>query len=180
MATTLDYRDDLIWALRSLDVTKLDLTAKIVDKAVRSLDRIFIAGNGGGHAVASHAVTDFQKGLLSHADIVCPMDNTAWITAYSNDIGYNGALASYLESRCSSLDLVILLSGSGNSRNMLEAANKANEIGAVSISVTGMGGLLSSKTTHHVDVLSKDMQIIEDCFSMVIHYWFKYCSQDDT
>ena len=150
---------------------------KVIDALleVREKDGIvYIFGNGGSAATASHCVCDFNKGISCDLDkkfkFVCLSDNTATMTAIANDIGYDEIFRKQLEGRIEKKDAVFAISGSGNSKNVINAVGYAKEQGAKVISLTGYDGgklLKMSDCPIHADV--NDMQVAEDVHMVMCH-----------
>ncbi len=138
---------------------------------------VFMMGNGGSSANASHIVNDLVKSAV-HPDrprfrVFCLTDNTATLTAYANDESYDIALARQLEALASPGDVAFALSGSGNSPNVLRAMERAAELGLTRIGLTGRGGgKLAPLCDVAVIVPSESMQIIEDAHLVILHAMF--------
>jgi len=134
-------------------------------------------GNGGSSANASHIVNDLVKSAV-HPDrprfrVFCLTDNTATLTAYSNDESYDVALAKQLEALAAPGDVAFALSGSGNSPNVLRAMETAREMGLTRVGLTGRGGgKLAPLCDVAVVVPSESMQIIEDAHLVILHAMF--------
>ncbi|HLN51734.1 MAG TPA: SIS domain-containing protein, partial [Thermoplasmata archaeon] len=115
----------------------------------RAEDRtIFFFGNGGSASTASHFVTDIAKvaggtgarGKGKRFRCICLNDNTPGVTAWANDVGYASVFAGQLQSLAEKGDVVVAISGSGNSPNVLEAVKVARAMGLSTIGLTGIGG----------------------------------------
>ena len=135
---------------------------------------VFTMGNGGSAATASHYAADFNKGLsygkARRFRFICLSDNTATLTAYANDVAYEEAFVEQLRNFLEPGDLVIAISGSGNSRNVLKAVEYANRSGAVTVGLTGYdGGELKRLAQHGVHIPAADMQIAEDLHMVLDH-----------
>ncbi len=135
---------------------------------------IFIMGNGGSAATASHFCCDFNKGASYGYDkrfkFICLNDNTATMMAYSNDVAYEDAMVEQLKNFFMPGDYVIGISGSGNSKNVVKAIEYANDRGGVTIGLTGyQGGKLKQICAHSVNMGVDDMQISEDLHMMMDH-----------
>ena len=142
--------------------------------------QIFVFGNGGSGANASHFCSDFNKGV-SYGEkkkfkIICLNDNVAIISSYANDISYDQIFVEQLKNFLNKNDLVIGVSGSGNSGNVLNALHYANEIGAYTFGICGFdGGELKKTASKTIVINGTDMQKIEDLQMMVFHcamQWF--------
>ena len=169
-----NYIAELGKALDSLSSTSFDHAISLVRDKVTASKNIFIAGNGGSSATASHVTVDWQKGLglllekQIHVD--CLTDNVPLLTAYSNDLSYEVALGKILASKAKSDDLLVLFSGSGKSKNIIFAAQEAKRLGVTVLSLTGFdGGELKPVSDLNVNVPSTNMQIIEDIHGVFGH-----------
>jgi D-sedoheptulose 7-phosphate isomerase len=135
---------------------------------------IFIMGNGGSSATASHYVCDFNKGMSYKQDrkfrFICLNDNVPTLTAYANDVGYDAVFVESLRNFLSPQDIVIGISGSGNSKNVLAAIEYANSVGAETVGLSGFdGGALKRIAKHNVHVPIDSMQITEDMHMVLDH-----------
>lgn len=139
--------------------------------------RIFTCGNGGSSANASHFVNDMLKSTIQpgrpRLKLVCLSDNISTLTAYANDVSYDVIFAEPLASLAEGGDVVIALSGSGNSPNVLRAMDTAKEMGLTRIGLTGRdGGKLKDNCDICVIVPSDSMQVIEDAHLVILHAVF--------
>lgn len=153
--------------INSLDVEQITSAIQLIHKAWESNHQIIIFGNGGSALTASHYITDWNKSaILTHGKKfrgVCLNDNMGLITAYSNDIAYEKVFSEQLKNVLEPKDLVIAISGSGNSPNVINAITYANENGGITLGICGFdGGKLKQLAQHHVWVNVNDMQIVED------------------
>ena len=137
---------------------------------------IFLCGNGGSAAAASHFGQDLAKGTLSSMGAkrrfrVIPLtDNIGFITALANDEGYESIFEQQLRNLARSGDVLIAISGSGNSPNVLRAVEYARSIGMRSIGVTGFdGGKLRALADESVHVPIEDMGMTEALHGVVFH-----------
>lgn len=138
---------------------------------------VFMIGNGGSSANASHIVNDLVKSALHPARprfrIMCLTDNTPTLTAYSNDESYDIALARQIEAFGDPGDVVFALSGSGNSPNVIHAMETARSMGLTRIGLTGRdGGKLAPVCDVAVIVPDDSMQVIEDAHLVILHAMF--------
>lgn len=138
---------------------------------------IYIMGNGGSAATASHFAADFNKGLSYHKArrfrMICLNDNIPTLTAYANDVGYENIFIEQLRNFLESDDLVIAISGSGNSPNVIKAVEFANKKGAITVGLTGYdGGKLKKVARYGVNVPIDDMQITEDMHMVFDHLMY--------
>jgi len=169
---------------KKINFSQIEEAANIIFEKVKDQKNIFTMGNGGSAHNASHYITDWSKmsyvskGLKVRG--VCLNDNNGLLTAYSNDISFNDVFKGQLQYLMNSGDLVIVVSGSGNSRNIIEALKYANENGATTMAFLGYDGGESIKISqHYVHVPSFDMQICEDIHLKIGHIIMKFlCSYD--
>lgn len=160
--------------LSQLDVKALNAIINTLDSARRRNATIFIFGNGGSASTASHFVNDFNKGISEHLEqpfrFVCLNDNIATVMAIANDIGYDAIFEFQLRGKVTKDDLVIGVSASGNSVNVLKAIEMAKLTGAVTIGLTGFdGGKLAKHADMSLNVPVMSMQITEDVHMMFDH-----------
>lgn len=179
------YFDRLKSAIDALDRQELDYFIQILLKARDNDKHIYIMGNGGSAATASHFVCDFNKGMSYQQDkkfkMICLNDNVATMLAYSNDVGYEDVFVEQLRNFLKKDDVVIGISGSGNSKNILKAVNYANSVGAVTIGLTGFnGGELKKKASMSVNANIDDMQISEDIHMMICHMIYNILMSNTT
>ena len=141
-------------------------------------NNIFICGNGGSAATASHFACDINKGVSYGLDkrfkIIPLTDSLSTITAYTNDVGYDIIFVEQLKNFFNKGDVLIGISGSGNSRNVLNAIEYVNDHGGISIGWTGFsGGKLKEISTYSVNANIDDMQISEDLHMIFTHLMMK-------
>ncbi len=170
----LHYLAELEDAIKSLDIDKLEKVISLISWAYERGHQIFIMGNGGSGSTASHFACDINKGigfgLERRFKVICLNDNIPTILAYANDNSYEDIFVEQLKNFLNPDDIVIGISGSGNSENVLRAVRYANENGAKAIGLTGFdGGKLAklAQTTFVVPV--NDMQKVEDIHLILTH-----------
>ena len=156
----------------------VEVTGKILD--VYKRDRsIFVMGNGGSGATASHFACDLNKGvsfgLKKRFRVICLNDNLPIMLAYANDLSYPDIFVEQLKNFLKAGDVVIGISGSGNSDNILRAFEYANSKKTVTIGISGFdGGRLALLSKISLVVKSNDMQQIEDVHLAVTHIIMQY------
>lgn len=162
------YIETEIKVLQNLNIDELnDGINAIMDARARG-GTIYTMGNGGSAATASHMVCDFAKGaseLIGGArfHMECLNDNTPIMMAIANDFCYEDVFVYQLRGQLKPKDLVIAISGSGNSENVIRAVRYAKEIGAPVVGITGYsGGKLRALADYRMHVNIDDMQIAED------------------
>ncbi len=160
--------------LKKLDIQAVNAAMNLILEAYQADRQIYIFGNGGSAATASHYQNDFNKGISEYVEqkfrFACLNDNIATVMAIANDIGYEEVFRFQLENRLEDGDLVIAISGSGNSENVLRAAAYAKEQGNRVIGMCGYdGGKLKelADVALHADVGS--MQVTEDVHMVFDH-----------
>ena len=136
---------------------------------------VWVIGNGGSAATASHFAVDLAKGCSIRIEkslrAISLMDLVPIQTAWSNDDSYDVALERTLENFLQPADLVFAISGSGNSKNILNAIVLAKKNGIQTIGLTGFnGGRMSDLLSVEINVNSEDMQIIEDLHLSICHF----------
>ncbi len=172
--TATNYRQLLIETLEALDLQSVAAMEDAFAQAHQSGNRIFTMGNGGSGASASHAAGDFIKGASYGLDqrfkMICLNDNLPSMMAIANDIGWDDIFVEPLKNYVEPGDVVIGISGSGNSRNVLKAIAYAQSIGAVTIGMTGFsGGMLKSMVDISVHSPADDMEVAEDVHMAVFN-----------
>lgn len=161
------YREREIEQWNQMDLDAIDAIAKALEKAEKKGKQVFVMGNGGSAATASHIATDWSKTAerVGKPLIRCVSlnDNAAFMTAIANDLGYDEVFVRQLKNLLQPNDVVVIISGSGNSPNVIKAAEYAKQIGAVTIGMTGFSGGKLRKMVDicfHVD--SDQYGVIED------------------
>ncbi len=160
--------------LRNLPIENINTIMNILENARLERKRIFICGNGGSASTASHFTCDFNKGISYDQsvkyDFECLSDNVPMMMAIANDIGYDDVFVVPLMNKLKQGDIVIGISGSGNSENVVRAIEYGNKIGAETIGFVGYdGGRLKRIVKHYIHVKINNMQIVEDIHLVLEH-----------
>jgi len=168
------YLNEVKEILDKLPVDKLQTFFSLLLNAYNNGNQIFVMGNGGSGATASHFVVDINKGTCYGLDkrfkMICLNDNVPSVLAYANDVCYEDIFVEQLKNFLKPGDLVIGISGSGNSENVLRAIEYANKNGAVTFGLTGFnGGKLAKLAQYSIIVPVNDMQKSEDFHLMICH-----------
>lgn len=171
------YFDREIEVIRKLDIDAVNTAISAIWSAYESGAAIYIFGNGGSAATASHFVCDFNKGISEDKakkfNFVCLSDNIPTMMAIANDVSYDEVFRYQLRNKLKPTDLVIGISGSGNSKNVINAVEYAKEVGAPVIGITGYnGGRLKELADYHMDANVDDMQISEDLHMIFDHMMY--------
>jgi len=181
----MDYRYNIENYLSKLKDTidmipkeELSNVMNVLEDARKKGKHIFIMGNGGSAATASHFCCDFNKGIsfeqTKKYKFICLNDNVPTMMAYANDISYNDVFVGPLRNLMEKGDYVIGISGSGNSMNVVKALEYANENGGITIGFTGYsGGIIRTICKHNVHIPIDDMQITEDLHMVLDHCMMK-------
>ncbi len=168
------YCDTLKKTIDATPKEDINQVVNILLQAYEQRQQVFVMGNGGSAATASHLACDFNEGIsegkAKRFRVIALTDNVPSITAIANDIGYESIFVQQLSSLMDPGDYVIGISGSGNSENVIRAIDYANEHGAITIGFTGYsGGRLKQKAQHNIHINIDDMQVAEDLHMMLNH-----------
>jgi D-sedoheptulose 7-phosphate isomerase len=168
------YKAELLKAIEAIPLDKVDLAIEWLRDARDNGRHIFVCGNGGSAATASHFACDMVKGAsynrTSRFRIMALNDSLPTMTAYSNDVSYDCVFAEQLKNFARRGDIVMAISGSGNSPNVLCATEYANSIGCRTIALTGRdGGRLGPMAQLNIQVSAPHMGRIEDGHLIVCH-----------
>ncbi|ABB43465.1 Sugar isomerase (SIS) [Sulfurimonas denitrificans DSM 1251] len=175
---TKQYISKLVDTLKKSDLKSI---SKIVDALDNAKGKIYIIGNGGSAATASHMVNDLGAGLrrrgIKSFDVESLSDNTPVCSALANDIGYKNIFYMQLKDRLKPEDILIAISCSGNSKNITKAVKYAKKIGSKIIGITGFdGGKLKKRSdiNFHVETDAGEYGIVEDMHMVLNHIIYSY------
>jgi D-sedoheptulose 7-phosphate isomerase len=176
------YREESLERWKLLDLDAVTRLAKAIEHAERDGNTVYVMGNGGSAATASHMATDLCKtaAVKGRTPVKCVAltDNVAYITAIGNDLSFDEIFAYQLQGLVEEGDVAILISGSGNSPNLLRAAEVAKKAGATTAALLGFdGGLLKAKVDVAVHVPSVQYGVIEDLHMSIGHILTFYLKQ---
>lgn len=168
------YREREIAVLNSLDLNSVNQIMNVLEEARLQGRKIFICGNGGSAATASHYCCDFNKGVSENQNekynFECLNDNIPTLMAVANDIGYEEVFRFPLKNKMKRGDILIGISGSGNSKNVINAMEYTQSIGGTTIAFVGYsGGKMKEIADYTIHVNINDMQISEDVHMMLDH-----------
>jgi D-sedoheptulose 7-phosphate isomerase len=169
-----EYRRQLLDTVALIDKEKVNRAIEWFREARNNDRHIFVCGNGGSASTASHFVCDINKGASYSREqrfkMMALTDNLATITAYSNDVSYECAFAEQLKNFAEPGDVVMAISGSGNSPNVVRAIEYANSVGCRTIALTGRnGGKLGLAANLNIQVPVEHMGRIEDAHMIICH-----------
>lgn len=175
-----EYKTEFLKALETVDLNLVNQAIELFKDARANGRHIFVCGNGGSASTASHFACDILKGAsynrCQRFRIMALTDQLATITAYANDVSYDCVYVEQLRNFAQPNDLVMGISGSGNSPNVIRALEYANSIGCKTIALTGRdGGKLGPLAQLNIQVSAPHMGRIEDAHMIVCHmigYYF--------
>lgn len=176
-----DYVERLKDELDRVNQKEMELWADLLYEAWDNGKFVFIIGNGGSGTTASHFAEDLGKSSLRQEDladeskkrlkVLSLTDNQGWILALGNDVGYDQIFVQQLMNYGSAGDLVIAISGSGNSPNVLKAVDWANRHGLKTFGLTGFnGGKLRAIAHNGLHVPLDDMGMVESIHLALFHW----------
>ncbi len=162
-----EYYKELSDTLLKLDYQQISEAMNVLVNCYENGGTVYVMGNGGSSATASHMVCDFNKGVSMKKskkfNFVCLSDNTPILTALANDLSYDDVFAYQIEKILTKDDLVLAISGSGNSKNIIKACEVAKRAGVKIIGMTGYdGGKLYKMADYHLHAPINDMMKAED------------------
>ncbi|MBI1861647.1 MAG: SIS domain-containing protein [Deltaproteobacteria bacterium] len=173
------YVETVQAAVRTVSPEKMDLVFSLLKEKLEQGAQIFAAGNGGSAAISAHLCCDWVKGTRMEGEptlkVHSLMENTSLLTALANDVSYEEAVAEQIKAYGKAGDCVILLSCSGNSPNVVRAAQVARQMDIDVISMTGFdGGKLAAFSDISLHVPANNYGMIEDCHQMLMHVFSQY------
>jgi len=174
MSTIRQYKRELLDAIEAIRVEEVERVAQRILDVTMSGGVIFIAGNGGSAAISSHFACDLGKGCTipgkKSINVHSLTDNTPWITAISNDFSYEEVFVKQLENFLGPKDLLLVISSSGNSENIVKALSYARQVGAYTVALIGFsGGRSKDLADDHIFIDSMVYGVVEDCHSILEH-----------
>ena len=178
-----EYINLEIDVLKQLDITKINDALNLLNETRLKGGRIYICGNGGSSATASHFQNDFNKGVSEYIDLPfrfhCLNDNIATLMAIANDIGFEEIFRFQLRGNLEPNDILVAISGSGNSANVINAVEYAKQQGNKIIGLTGFsGGKLKDLSDISLHVPIDSMQVTEDIHmifdNLMMSIFYKY------
>jgi D-sedoheptulose 7-phosphate isomerase len=163
--------------IQQLDPEQIQNMSDQIERAYKDGRFVFIIGNGGSGANASHLCEDLAKCTLKDFEnqkrlrVLSLTDNAPWLMAVANDLAYDRIFLEQLKNLASPGDLLLAISGSGNSPNILKAVEWANDNGMTTLGITGYGGgKLKELAQHNLHAGIDDMGIVESLHQVVFHW----------
>jgi len=176
-----EYFNRVYAACNSVRVEENQKFIQILEYAYHNNKHIFIFGNGGSGATASHFCEDLGKGTLNgkkdikRFKVISLTDNVPYVLAWANDEGYETIFEQQLRNLADPGDVVIAISGSGNSANVIKAVDYANKNNMITVGLTGFdGGKLKKIAKHSVHIPINNMGVTECVHSIIGHYITDY------
>lgn len=177
-----EYLENIARLATSINLDEIKGTLKIVEKTHQKGRNIFIIGNGGSASTASHMACDLNKTTLKYTPqskerfrTYSLTDNIPSITAHSNDEGYDVIFSEQLKNLAVKKDLLIVITGSGNSTNIIMAVETAKQIGMRTIGFLGFkGGRVKEMLDSYILIPSNEYGPIEDYHLILDHLFTEY------
>ena len=174
MSFSAEYKSKLFEAIDTVDISKVDQAIEVFTRARDEDRQIFVFGNGGSSATANHFACDIVKGASYGQEkrfkIMALSEQIPTMTAYANDVGYDVVFVEQLRSFARRGDVVMAISGSGNSPNVVRAIEYANKIGCHTIGLSGCsGGKIAEIARLNVHVADYHMGRAEDGHMVICH-----------
>jgi phosphoheptose isomerase len=150
------------------------MAATLIAKTFRQGGKLLLCGNGGSAADCQHMAAEFMSRLTKDFNrmalpAISLTTDTSFLTAYTNDCGYEGVFARQVEGLGRPGDVLLGISTSGNSGNVLKAFEMCTQKGVATIALCGSGGMLASKADVAVSVPSNDTQYVQECHLAIEH-----------
>ena len=169
-----NYLKELRNAIDEIPVNKVEKIVRYIYRAYLDKKQVFILGNGGSASTASHFSCDLGKGAVVDGKprlrVMSLNDNMALLTAYANDLGYEYVFVEQMKNLIQQSDVVICITASGNSPNVLRAIEFANEQGAATIGLLGFGGgKARGMVTEHLTLDNHNYGQVEDMHMLLSH-----------
>jgi len=176
---TKEYLKTLVNSINKSNFKNLELSTKEIFNKVKEKNSIYVCGNGGSAAIANHYVVDFLKFFRENTKIKPKIhslsNNIETVTAISNDMNYNKVFRYQAESYCKKNDLLIIISSSGNSKNIIELIKFAKKNKIKTIGFSGFsGGYLKKNCDISIHINAKNYGISEDAHHSLMHIQLQY------
>ena len=175
------YIDSLKNILDNLDLENIEKIKDALEKTIENESKIYILGNGGSAATSSHMANDLSVGLklrnIRNFNVESLSDNNSICTAIANDTGYENIFYTQIKDQVKTNDLLIAISCSGNSENIVKAVEYAKTQGATIVGMTGFsGGRLKelADINFHIPTKSGEYGLVEDAHMILDHIIFSY------
>lgn len=168
-----DYANRVCLGLKSIDNLELEKALNLLDFAYNNKKNVYVCGNGGSLTMSEHFHCDHAKGVHYDAKLhpkIEPLTTASILTAIANDIGYDEVFSFQLNIKGDADDILVAISASGNSPNIIKALKKAKELNMLSIAFVGFdGGEAAQLADVVLHVKENNYGIIEDCHQSLMH-----------
>jgi D-sedoheptulose 7-phosphate isomerase len=177
------FFDETVKCINEIDLGKVEKIVDVIYTAWKNDRQVFLLGNGGSASQASHMAADLGKNTLGRIydprikrfRIMALTDNVSALTAYANDVGYDEVFSQQLRNLIKEHDVLIVITGSGNSPNVLRAVELAKESNAITIGLLGFdGGKVKKMLDYDVTVKSDNYGVIESVHPAIHHLFVGY------
>ena len=174
-----NYINKISFSILNLNFKNLDKAANTIISTIKKNNNIFVCGNGGSAAIANHYVVDFLKFFKENSiykpKIYSLTNSIETITAISNDISYDKIFSYQAENLCEKNDLIIIISSSGNSKNIIELINFAKRKKIKTIGFSGFrGGYLKKNSNISIHIKAENYGVSEDSHHLLMHGILQY------
>lgn len=179
------YLKNLMSSIKALDMESVLQFVALLEKTKEHNGTIYVFGNGGSASTASHFACDVGKGLSygkkKRYRIFCLNDNVPTMLAYANDVSFDDVFVEQLKNHITPKDLVIGISGSGNSENIVRALDYSQKVGTTTVAITGYPDSKAEHICFHtVKANIYNMQIAEDMHMILVHLIYTILSGVDS
>lgn len=169
------YLDKIKKLCDEVDARQIEKVISVLEGKLWAGKKIFVCGNGGSAATASHLACDLGKTSQMDFEVICLNDNMPLVTAIANDVGYEHVFSTQLAWLAHKGDLLLVITGSGNSANIIEAIKEAKGLGVATIAFLGMGGgKAKGMVDGYVLVPSDEYGPVEDFHLILVHLITEY------
>lgn len=176
------YRNEIVRSWSSIDPSAVIAATKILDDCLGRDGIIYACGNGGSAAIANHLLCDFQKGIQTDTSlrprVVSLSSHIELITAIGNDVGYEDIFVYQLRTMARPGDVLMTISSSGNSENIVRAVEWAKKNGIATIALTGFsGGRSAALADACIHVTAENYGTVEDIHQSMMHIFAQFLRQ---
>jgi len=173
------YRNNINNGLDAIDQKTFASIVSVLTNAFLARATIFVCGNGGSASISEHFTCDHGKGIATNTNyfpkFVSLNSNVATLTAYANDCGYENVFKNQLVNHAETGDVLIAISSSGNSKNIIEAIQAAKKLDLKTISFTGFdGGEAKMISDLNIHIPVNNYGVVEDCHQIIMHMLAQY------
>ena len=178
----IDYNNKLSNVLKNEHFSMLEKITQFLEKKIKFKNKIFVCGNGGSASVSNHFLCDFNKGIKHSSNkklfprIIYLVNFVDLITALSNNIGYEEIFSEQLENYSEKSDVLIIISCSGTSKNIINAAKyeAKNKLDIISFIGFGDNKFLQKSSKFYINLKTQNYGITEDIFQAMMHMISQY------